>query len=119
MKNKRYIYVMGIILTSYMMYTTSISHTYSYQPHPKKVETIMMQLYCYDFCPYCKKVLNFIQEHNLMQHFEIIDAGQTEFRKQLEEISGRTQAPYLVDASNNVSMPESDDIIAYIKSTLL
>ena len=42
-----------------------------------------------------------------------IDAGIPENRELLRSISGKTQAPYLVDVEAGIKMPESLDIIAY------
>ncbi len=73
-----------------------------------------IQLFMYDDCPYCVKVTNFLQHHNLMDKVVYIDAGVAENRELLRSISKRTQAPYLVDIDAGVSMPESLDIIAYL-----
>lgn len=73
----------------------------------------MIKLYIYQGCPYCKKVLKYFDEINLKENedYKIIDA--MEHMQELKEISGKTQCPYLVDG--NTKMPESDDIIAYVK----
>lgn len=73
-----------------------------------------IQLFMYDGCSYCVKVIDFLKQHNLMNEVECIDAGIAENRELLRSISRRTQAPYLVDRDAGVTMPESLDIIAYI-----
>lgn len=73
-----------------------------------------IQLFTYDECPYCDKVTNFLQNNNLLDQVEFIDAGVSTNRDLLKKISGRTQAPYIIDATANVKMAESDDIIAYL-----
>lgn len=73
-----------------------------------------LQLFKYDACSYCIKVIDFLKQHNLMDKVELIDADVLENKELLRSFSGRTQAPYLVDANANVFMPESSDIIAYL-----
>lgn len=82
-------------------------------------ELYMIQLYIYQYCPYCTKVITFLQENNLLDQVELVDAQIEANRNKLLEISGRTQAPFLVDSSTDTSMPESDDIIEYFKKTYL
>ncbi len=75
--------------------------------------TQKIQLFMYERCSYCIKVSNFLKQHDLMDQVELIDVGITINRELLRSISGKTQAPYLVDFDANVKMPESLDIIAY------
>ena len=72
-----------------------------------------IKLFMYDGCPYCVKVHLFLESQNLLHHVEFVDAGLSENRELLKLISGRTQAPYLVDADAGVKMAESNDIIQY------
>jgi thioredoxin 1 len=72
-----------------------------------------IQLFMYDECPYCVRVATFLKQQNLMDKVEFIDAGVSENRELLRSVSGRTQAPYLIDLDADVKMPESLDIIAY------
>lgn len=73
-----------------------------------------IQLFMYEACFYCVKVKLFLEKYNLVDKVEFIDAGVVENRDLLKTISGKTQAPYLVDADSNIKMAESDDIIAYL-----
>ena len=79
-------------------------------------DTGTMQLYIYQTCPYCTKVISFLKNNNILDKVQLIDAGEEKYREELKNISGRTQAPFLVDKDNNVSMPESNDIIDYFKA---
>lgn len=72
-----------------------------------------IQLFMYDGCLYCVKVTDFLKQHNLMDKVVCIDASIPENRELLRSISGKTQAPYLVDVEAGIKMPESLDIIAY------
>jgi thioredoxin 1 len=73
-----------------------------------------IQLFMYEDCFYCIKVTDFLKQYNLMDKVVLIDAGLQKNREQLRSVSGKTQAPYLVDFDANVMMPESLDIIAYL-----
>ena len=75
-------------------------------------------LYVKDGCPFCAKVLNFMDEHhivlpivktNLMEHDAIYD--------ELINLGGKFQVPCLdIDGT---AMYESDDIIAYLNKTFV
>lgn len=73
-----------------------------------------IQLFMYDGCPYCVRVTAFLEQYKLLDKVEFIDAGLSSHKDLLQKISGRTQAPYLVDLDAGVKMPESLDIIAYL-----
>ncbi len=73
-----------------------------------------IELFIYEDCFYCIKVIDFLKQYNLMDKVILIDAGIQKNREQLRSVSGKTQAPYLVDFDANVTMPESLDIIAYL-----
>ena len=77
-----------------------------------------IQLFMYKGCSFCDKVTLFLEQHDLVDkvefiEVELIDAEITEKRDLLKSISGRTQAPYLVDSDADVKMAESQDIIKY------
>ncbi len=74
----------------------------------------MLKLYYKPTCPYCQKVLAAADEMGV--EFDLHDI--TEYEETLEELmtlSGKRQVPFLVDEERGVKMPESDDIIAYLK----
>jgi len=72
-----------------------------------------MQLFIYDGCPFCDKVITFLKNNNLLDKVELVDAGLPENKELLQKVSNKTQAPYLFDKDASVSMPESNDIIEY------
>jgi len=78
-----------------------------------KTENKKIQLFIYSDCYYCIKVTAFLQEHNLLNEIDLVDTYLPENRSWLRQISGKTQAPYLVDSDVDVKMPESLDIITY------
>lgn len=73
-----------------------------------------LQLYVGTYCPYCRKVENFIEENNI-QGVEIIDVDQRDgAREYLVEKGGKKQVPCLfIDGE---PLYESMDIIHYLKS---
>lgn len=73
----------------------------------------MLTLYILTGCPYCEKVLKVVDELGL--EIEKKDVLNNDLAKELEARSGHRRVPYLVDAERGVEMPESDDIIAYLK----
>lgn len=73
-----------------------------------------IQLFMYEGCSYCVKVKLFLEKYNLIDNVEFIDADIATNKELLKTISGKTQAPYLVDKDANVKMAESEDIIKYL-----
>jgi glutaredoxin 3 len=74
----------------------------------------MLSLYYKPTCPYCQKV--FEETESLNVDFDLRDVSEEdEARTELLEKGGKQQVPFLVDTERNVSMYESDDIIAYVK----
>ena len=72
----------------------------------------MLKLFYADYCPYCKKVIQAFDE--LGVKCELVDAEpDTPGRKELLELGGKGQVPFLVDG--DVKMYESDDIIEYVE----
>ena len=74
-------------------------------------------LYELDGCPYCAKVTNKLDEIGLDYESRQVPRSHAK-RDEVEEISGQTGVPVLVDEDNGVTgMPESDDIVAYLEET--
>lgn len=73
-----------------------------------------LQLFVYQNCIFCTRVIDFLQQHHLTDKVMLIDAEDIKNNKVLQQVSGKTQAPYLVDIDDNIKMPESLDIIAYL-----
>lgn len=74
----------------------------------------MLDLYISQYCPYCKKVINFLYENNI--DFNLKDVGIEENFEKLVSLGGKDQVPFLNDTDNEVLMYESSDIIDYIKN---
>ena len=72
----------------------------------------MLDLYVSQYCPYCKKVMNYLQGNDV--DFNMLDVSDSENFDKLVKLGGKDQVPFLNDTENDVLMYESDDIIDYI-----
>jgi glutathione S-transferase len=74
-------------------------------------------LYELEGCPYCAKVKNKLADLDLEYESRMVPRSHSE-RTEVEEISGQTGVPVLVDEEHGVEgMAESDDIVAYLDET--
>ncbi|MEF8791042.1 MAG: glutathione S-transferase N-terminal domain-containing protein [Haloarculaceae archaeon] len=74
-------------------------------------------LYELEGCPYCAKVTRKLDELGLEYESRLVPRSHSE-RTEVEELSGQTGVPVLVDEEHGVEgMPESDDIVAYLERT--
>jgi glutathione S-transferase len=74
-------------------------------------------LYELEGCPYCAKVISKLDELGLEYESRMVPRAHAE-RTEVEEVSGQTGVPVLVDEEHGVEgMPESDDIVAYLERT--
>lgn len=72
----------------------------------------MLELYILETCPYCRKVMNYLDENEIPYNKH--DISQDDNLEKLIELGGMQQVPYLYDTENDIGMYESDDIINYI-----
>jgi glutathione S-transferase len=76
-----------------------------------------LELYELDGCPYCAKVKDTLAELDLEYDTHMVPSDHDE-RTEVEEVSGQTGVPVLVDHEHDVDgMAESDDIVAYLEET--
>jgi glutathione S-transferase len=76
-----------------------------------------IELYELEGCPYCAKVTNKLEELGLEYESHMVPRAHGE-RTEVEEISGQTGVPVLIDHDHGVEgMPESDDIVDYLEET--
>jgi glutaredoxin 3 len=74
-------------------------------------------LYELSGCPYCAKVKRKLGDLGLEYESRMVPRSHGE-RNEVEEVSGQTGVPVLIDEEHGVDgMPESDDIVAYLKET--
>ena len=71
----------------------------------------MIDLYVMETCPYCRKVMNFLDENKI--DYNKYEIGNSKNHNLLLELGGKEQVPFMVDG--DTKMYESDDIINYIK----
>ena len=76
----------------------------------------MFDLYILQTCPYCKKVIEFMDKHSI--NYSLNDVSKPDKYNELIKIGGSAQVPFLVDCENNVKLYESDEIIDYLKSRM-
>ncbi len=74
----------------------------------------MLDLFVLESCPYCRKVMDFLDKENIEYHK--IDISDKESENSLIQIGGKRQVPFLVDVERNIQMYESKDIIEYLKT---
>ena len=72
----------------------------------------MLELYQFESCPYCSKVRKKLTELGVDVKLRQVDKND---RSRVEEISGQTNVPVLVDPNTDTTMPESDDIVDYLE----
>ena len=66
-------------------------------------------------CPYCAKVINKLDELGLEYESREVPRSHSE-RTEVEEVSGQTGVPVLIDEEYDIDgMPESDDIVAHLE----
>lgn len=74
----------------------------------------MLELFILESCPYCKKVINYLDEKGMK--YTTIDIRDKASEDSLIRIGGKRQVPFLVDKDRNIQMYESNDIIEYLKT---
>lgn len=76
-----------------------------------------LKLYELEGCPFCATVKEKLAELDLEYESVMVPRAHGE-RTEVEEVSGQTGVPVLVDEANGIdAMPESDDIIEYLEET--
>jgi glutaredoxin len=74
----------------------------------------MLDLFILETCPYCKKVMDFLDKTKVK--YRKIDISDKDSENSLIQIGGKRQVPFLIDNERNIQMYESDDIIEYLKT---
>lgn len=74
----------------------------------------MLKLFILDTCPYCRKVIDFLDSQ--LMEYEKIDITNKDSEETLIRMGGKRQVPFLVDSNRNIQMYESSDIIEYLKT---
>ena len=74
----------------------------------------MFDLYILETCPYCRKVMSYLDEKGITYNKKNI--ADRENRENLLKLGGYEQVPFLFDSDSSKGMYESDDIIKYAES---
>lgn len=74
----------------------------------------MLELFVLETCPYCIRVMDFLNKENMK--YKKIDISNKESEESLIQIGGKRQVPFLIDTERNIQMYESKDIIEYLKT---
>jgi len=77
----------------------------------------MINLYYLTTCPYCKKVIDFLNEKNI--EYKLLDINEEEHFNKLLKIGKKRQVPFIVDTNTGMVMYESNDIIKYLTKEYL
>jgi len=78
---------------------------------------VTLELYSLPGCPYCAKVKTKLDELDVEYVEHEVPSSHSQ-RTEVEEVSGQTGVPVLVDEEHGVDgMPESDDIVDYLEET--
>jgi len=76
-----------------------------------------LTLYELEGCPYCAKVKTKLADLDLEYESVMVPRSHSE-RTEVEDVSGQTGVPVLVDEANGIEgMSESDDIVEYLDET--
>ena len=73
---------------------------------------MQLTLYYFPSCPFCQKVLGYLQEHNINVPKKDTHANSA-YRDELIKIGGKPQVPCLV--VDGKALYESDDIVEWFK----
>lgn len=73
----------------------------------------MFDLYILESCPYCQKVIDFMNDKNIS--FHKFDISNSDNKLRLLALGGKEQVPFLFNEDTNEKMYESNDIIKYLE----
>ena len=75
----------------------------------------MIQLYFDPVCPFCARVIAHLEEKQIpYEKKQIALRADSETKRELVELGGRPQVPFLHDPEREVRMYESQDIVDYV-----
>lgn len=74
----------------------------------------MLELFIKETCPYCHKVMNYLDENGF--EYKKINVANKLNEEALIKIGGKSQVPFLMDREHNIEMYESGDILEYLKT---
>jgi glutathione S-transferase len=72
----------------------------------------LLEVYQFEGCPYCSKVRQKMTDLGIDFIARAVDPND---RSRVEEVSGQTNVPVLVDPNTDTTMPESGDIVEHLE----
>jgi glutaredoxin len=72
----------------------------------------MLELFILETCPYCKKVMKFLEEKQIKYNKN--DTANEDNVLKLLTIGGKDQVPFLYNSKTNEKIYDSDEIINYL-----
>lgn len=72
----------------------------------------MIDLYISETCPYCHKVMDFMDKESIRYNKK--DVSNPQNYEMLMNLGKKPQVPFMYDADYEVSLYESDEIIKYL-----
>ena len=76
----------------------------------------MLELFVSYTCPYCRKVMEFFDNHEV--DYVKNDVSIEENYNRLVSIGGKDQVPFLFDREKSISIYESEDIIDFVRANV-
>ena len=73
-------------------------------------------LYRLQACPFCERVVNTLQEHDLEYRSRFVEPMHSD-RNVVKRLTGSRTVPALVDENTGVTMSESKQIVEYLERT--
>ena len=74
----------------------------------------MILLYKMGGCPYCKKVIDALDEKGI--EYKSLDISNPVNKDELMRMGGKEQVPFLMDIDKKVDLYESNDILEYLET---
>ena len=84
-------------------------------PHVSS-ETPAITLYRLHACPYCERVVNVLNEHEVAYTSRFVEPLHSH-RNVVQRVAGTRSVPVIVDERTGVMMPESGHIVDYVQKT--
>ncbi len=77
----------------------------------------MLQLYYDPMCGFCRKVLSHLDDEQISWEPKKISLWlPSENKRELVDLGGKAQVPFLVDSEKGVQMYESAEILDYLRA---
>jgi glutaredoxin len=119
--NTNNIFFLFIVVVYYKKYNFAIKPKYIHSDNliitKSKIkysnkEVIMLELFILETCPYCKKVMKFLEEKQIKYNKN--DTANEDNVLKLLTIGGKDQVPFLYNSKTNEKIYDSDEIINYL-----